>query len=255
MLALLPDLPMWLWAAALGIAFLAGLVKGIVGFAMPLILVSGLGSLTAPELALAGLILPTVVTNLMQAFRAGGRSAIEAVARFRWYLLAGGVFLLLGAQAVPWFPQRIYLLMLGIPIVLFIATQLAGWRPARTVQSLRLDVGIGMVAGFFGGIAGIWGPPTVAYLTALDTPKVVQMQVQGVIYLMGAIVLVFAHVVSGILTPGTTLFSVCLVPPALAGMVLGTAVQDRIDQETFRRATLCVLLLAGLNLVRRGVMA
>ena len=36
-------------------------------------------------------------------------------------------------------------------------------------------------------------------------------------------------------------------------MWAGGAVHDRIDQTTFRRATLVVLLIAGLNLIRRGV--
>jgi uncharacterized membrane protein YfcA len=37
------------------------------------------------------------------------------------------------------------------------------------------------------------------------------------------------------------------------GIGLGFWLQDRLDQETFRKVTLWVLLLAGLNLVRRGV--
>ena len=62
-------------AMAFGIALLAGTVKGMVGFAMPMILVSGLSLFLAPELALAGLILPTLVTSWMQAFRQGGGAA------------------------------------------------------------------------------------------------------------------------------------------------------------------------------------
>lgn len=247
--------PLWLWGFAVSIAFVAGLVKGVVGFALPLILVSGLGAVTSPELALAGLIFPTLVTNLMQAFRLGVASAVQATHNFRWFLCVGGVALILAAQMVSRVPEQLYLLMLGVPIVIFILTQLAGWRPTQTVQSVRLDAGVGMLAGFFGGIAGVWGPPTVAYLTALNTPKQAQMQIQGVIYLSGAVALVGAHLMSGILTRDTILFSCCLVIPAMLGMMTGTAIQDRINQTTFRRATLFVLLLAGLNLVRRGVLA
>ncbi len=46
--------------------------------------------------------------------------------------------------------------------------------------------------------------------------------------------------------------SVLLVIPAMAGLLLGFKIHDRIDQVTFRRATLLVLLIAGLNLIRRG---
>ena len=54
---------------------------------------------------------------------------------------------------------------------------------------------------------------------------------------------------------GETLpLSVWLVVPAVIGIWLGFKVQDRINQELFRRLTLWVLFLAGLNLIRRGVM-
>ena len=41
--------------------------------------------------------------------------------------------------------------------------------------------------------------------------------------------------------------------PAVAGMLAGQALQDRLDQDRFRRLTLFVLVLAGLNLLRRGL--
>ena len=43
-----------------------------------------------------------------------------------------------------------------------------------------------------------------------------------------------------------------MVPTAFLGMLIGMAVMDRIDQKVFRRATLFVLLFAGLNLIRRA---
>lgn len=53
------------------VALVAGTIKGLVGFAMPMIMVSGLSSIMAPDLALAGLILPTLVTNGFQALKQG----------------------------------------------------------------------------------------------------------------------------------------------------------------------------------------
>jgi uncharacterized membrane protein YfcA len=109
-------------------------------------------------------------------------------------------------------------------------------------------------AGFIGGLSGVWGPPTVAYLTMLGTEKRDQMRVQGVIYGLGAVALTLAHLGSGVLDARSAPFSALLILPALAGMWLGGRIQDRIDQAGFRRVTLIVLLVAGLNLVRRAVM-
>ena len=64
--------PLHALIACLIVGFVAGVVKGMVGFAMPMIMISGMGSFVSPELALAGLILPTLVTNGWQAMRQDG---------------------------------------------------------------------------------------------------------------------------------------------------------------------------------------
>ena len=91
------------------------------------------------------------------------------------------------------------------------------------------------------------------YLTALQTPKVEQMRVQGVVYGAGAVMLTLAHLRSGVLNIESAKLSALLVLPALLGIAMGFAVQDRLSQEKFRRATLLVLVLGGLNLIRRGL--
>ena len=101
---------------------------------------------------------------------------------------------------------------------------------------------------------GTWGPPTVLYLIALETPRDRQMAVQGVIYGLGSVMLFLGHLRSGILNSETWGFSAVLVVPALFGMWLGFRLGDRFDQERFRRVTLLVLMIAGANLIRRGVM-
>lgn len=239
--------------AALGIAVLAGTIKGMVGFAMPMILISGLGTFLSPEVALAGLILPTVVTNGMQALEQGWRAARDSILRFSTFLIIGLVCLLASAQTLRFLPRDLLFLMIGGPITLFALLQLVGWQLRLRGPSRRAEAIIGGIAGAIGGVSGIWGPPTVAYLTAINTEKSEQMRVQGVIYGLGAVALVFAHLGSGILTAQTATFSAVLIVPAVAGMWIGARIRGGIDQVAFRRATLIVLFVAGLNLIRRGL--
>lgn len=240
---------------ALLIALLAGVIKGIVGFAMPMILISGLSSLIAPELALAGLIVPTLLANGWQALRQGPRAAVKSVYEFRVFLGVGLVMLLLSAQLVRVLPVSVLLMGIGAPVALFAVLQLFGWH-LRLPDKGRgwIEAAIGGFSGFIGGLSGVWGPPTVAYLTALETPKRDHIRVQGVVYGLGAVALFGAHIGSGVLRAETLPFSLAMVGPALLGMWLGLQVQDRIDHVVFRRATLAVLLIAGLNLVRRGLL-
>lgn len=244
-----------LWVVALSIALLGGIVKGVVGFAMPMVVISGLSSFIEPELALAGLILPTLVANGAQALRQGIGPAWASAQRFRVYLVVGGVVLLTSAQLVRVLPMGVMLGMIGVPVTLFALLQLVGWRLRLGRQRKDVEAGIGAFAGFLGGISGVWGPPTVLYLTALDTEKTEHMRAQGVIYGLGAVALVGAHIGSGVLRAETIPLSLALIAPALLGQWLGGMVLDRIDQAVFKKATLFVLLIVGMNLIRRSVMA
>lgn len=239
---------------AIAVAFAAGWVKGMVGFAMPMVFVSGLNSFLPPDLTLAGLILPTLVTNGVQAFRGGASAALSSIRRFRVFLVVGGVFLVLSAQLVTLVPGSVFLLLIGAFVSFFALVQVLGVRLVLHHPSTGVEAIVGGVAGFVGGMSGIWGPPTVAYLTALNTPKAEQIRIQGVIYGLGAVMLLAAHVWSGFLRVQTVPFSVILIFPAMLGMWVGLKLQDRIDQASFRKATLFVLLVAGLNLLRRGLM-
>lgn len=241
-------------ALALAVATFAGVVKGLVGFAMPMILISGLSLILAPEVALAGLILPTLVANAMQALAQGWREAAKSVHRFRLFLIVGGVVLVGSAQLVGVVPQHVLLLGIGVPVTLFAVMQLVGVQFRLAQRSPRIEAGVAAFAGFIGGFSGVWGPPTVAYLTALNTPKADSMRVQGVIYGLGAVILAGAHLGSGVLNAQTAPFSASLILPAMLGMWIGGRLQRRVDQALFRRLTLIVLVVAGLNLIRRGVL-
>ena len=74
-------------------------------------------------------------------------------------------------------------------------------------------------------------------------------------YGLGAVALVAAHTLSGVLNAQTVKFSALMLVPALLGMWVGMRIHDRIDQTTFRRITLWVLLIAALNLLRRAFFA
>ena len=79
------------------------------------------------------------------------------------------------------------------------------------------------------------------------------MRVQGVVFLLGAVILTGAHLASGVLNAQTLPLSALLVLPGLAGMLAGLWVHDRLNVAQFRRWTLVLLALSGLNLVRRGL--
>ncbi|SEM96807.1 sulfite exporter TauE/SafE family protein [Palleronia pelagia] len=236
------------------VTLVAGFVKGAVGFAMPLVMISGISVLVEPRLVVAGIVLPILMSNGLQVLRAGLGPAWDAIVDYRRYILIVFVMILISAQFVTVIPAQTMYLVLGIPVVVLSALQLLGVRfripPHRRTLA---DWGLGLASGTLGGLAGTWGPPTVLYLLALDTPKARQLSVQGVVYGLGSVALLAGHLQSGVLNRETLPFSLMLLVPAALGMWVGFQLGDRLDQEKFRKITLIVLIVAGLNLIRRGL--
>ena len=139
------------------VAFVAGWVKGMVGFAMPMVTISGLSLVLPPDLALAGLILPTLVTNGVQALREGWSAALASIRKFRVFLLVGMVFLFAGAQLVTMVPPQTFLLMIGFPVAFFALIQMLGVRLVLQQPSTRVEAVVSAIAGFIGGMSGVWG--------------------------------------------------------------------------------------------------
>jgi uncharacterized membrane protein YfcA len=244
----------WQIGAAIAITLGAGLVKGAVGFAMPMIMISAFSGFLPPEVALAGLILPTLMTNISQAFRQGLAAAVGS-ARLYWrFLVATLIMIVVSAQFVSAIPQELFLLLLGLPITGFAVLQLIGIRTAlRLEHQDRAEWILGGIGGLYGGVSGVWGPPLIVYLLSVGADKAQTTRAQGVVFLLGAVVLLAAHLQTGVMSGPNAAFSATLVLPALIGQAMGLRIQDRLDLALFRRWTLVLLVLTGGNLVWRAV--
>lgn len=244
----------WRLAVALLAFFLGGFVKGAVGFALPLVGVTGAASVLPAQTAVAMVILSTVFTNFQQSFRQGSDAFRGTFQRFWPMILITGALIWVGAGLLPSLDERTFFLGLGSFVLLFGGAQLIGWRPRISPKMERpVGVGAGVIAGISGGMSGIWGPPIVLYLTALRVSKLEQIRATGISFLVGALMLTPAHLLSGVLDETTLWLSAAAVAPAYLGMAIGQRTQDKMDLDLFRKLTLVVLLLVAVNLLRRGI--
>lgn len=244
-----------LFLAACAVALFAGFVKGAVGFAMPLIMISGMTMFLPAPIALAALIFSTLFLNVAQALRQGTRAAVDTILQYKLLIGTMVVFIAICAPLVAILPSQLLFLILGVAIFVFAVSQLLGKQLIlHAEQRGRAEVLMGAVAGFFGGISGVWGPPVIAYLLSFNTPKAEGVRVQGVTFLVGGVILLFSHLGSGVLNAQTAPLSAAILVPASLGMWLGFKVQDRLDPVKFRKATLFILAIAAANLIRKGLM-
>ena len=248
----LPQAAFW---AAMGVTLIAGVVKGAIGFAMPIVMVALFSTFLPPEYALAGLILPTLTTNIHQSFRNGLRPAGEAAWTIRRFVIATIVFIFVSAPFADSIPHVAFLLLLGVPITLYALLQLSGRTMAIPPRhQVPAEWGLGAIAGLYGGVSGIWGPPLIIFLLGADYPKALNIRMQGIVFMVGAFALLIAHLTTGLLTGDRLLFSAALSVPAFAGMLLGQRLQDSFDQKVFRKWTQIFLIATGLNLIRQALM-
>lgn len=247
----------WVILGAACVILAGSFVKGAIGFALPTIAFAFITMFLTPQETIGLMILPLLLSNLWQMVRQGLRAAVETFFVFwRMNVLLIGLIGFV-AQAVPHIAPERLVLVLGIVVSVTAGLQLAGWRPKAPPpgpRRNRIEEGTGVLGGVIGGLTGVWGPPVLFYLIACETPKVLQIRAQGVIFFLGSVVLVAAHVQSGVVNAVTLPFSVLMLPAMVAGMALGLKAQDRMDQEAFRKATLVVLCCAGLNLLRQSLM-
>ncbi|QUS36527.1 sulfite exporter TauE/SafE family protein [Falsirhodobacter algicola] len=248
-------LPQWAFWAAMGVTLASGVIKGAVGFAMPIVMISLFSTFLPPEYALAGLILPVLSTNIHQTLRDGPRPALEAGLGLWRFIVATVVFIFVSAPFAEDIPHVAFLLLLGVPLTAYALLQLSGRH--LTIRPERANIaqwGLGAAAGLYGGVSGIWGPPLILYLLAMDYPKAMNMRMQGVVFLIGAVSLLCAHLGTGLMTGDRLLFSAVLIVPAFFGMLLGYRLQDSLDQQRFRWWTQVLLVLTGVNLIRQALM-
>lgn len=236
--------------------FVGAFVKGAIGFALPTVAFAFITMFIPPQETIGIMILPLLLSNLWQMVRQGLRAAWETLRQF-WLLnlcLAGLIGFV--AQAVPHIAPERLMMVLGIVVSATAALQLAGWRPVAPATgplARWIEGGVGAIAGIVGGLTGVWGPPVLFYLIARQVPKQVQIRAQGVMFFLGSLVLVGAHLKSGVVNAVTLPVSILMVPAMALGMYLGLKAQDRMDQELFRKITLAVLCAAGVNLLRQSL--
>ncbi|MBK5925919.1 TSUP family transporter, partial [Rhodobaculum claviforme] len=141
--------PMAFWAAV-AITLFSGFVKGAIGFAMPLIMISAFATFMAPPVALAALMLAVIVTNVQQAFRQGPAAAVASTVKYWRMILMLVVFIVVSAQFVLVIPSWLLLGLLGVPVTAFALVQLAGRDLKLQLRHQRAaEYGLGVLGGLY----------------------------------------------------------------------------------------------------------
>lgn len=234
-------------------AFAAGgFVKGIVGLGLPMIAVPIISTVMDPRAAIAAMTLPILGSNFIQA-RSGG-SLVEIALRFRSLLIPLTIGSVVGAAVITSVRIDHAALILGGLVSAFALTTLLGWSPRipGTVDR-RLRPVIGLVSGVIGGMSSFFAPTLTPYLFSLGLDKTTFIRAMGIAFLIGEFPLFVGLTLKGFAP--WPIWALSALGWAVVGgaMHLGGRLRDRVPQKHFKTLVGAMMLLIGLNMIRRVV--
>ena len=240
---LMDGLVFTLFAAA---AFAGGFVSGFSGFAMGLV-VSGvwLHILTPVQTAtlIAGYGLLTQGYGIFKL-----RHTLDL--RKAWPLVLGTIIgIPIGVGILGYVNPAYVRFGVGVLLVLYSVYSLT--RPAFGPLKIGTgaDIAIGISNGMLGGLTGLGGVISTLSCQWRGWPKDVQRAVFQPVLFVAFVVICISQAAAGSFTRETLTLYGLGVPFMVAGLWIGFRLFGKINDETFRKAVLVLLLFAGVSLV------
>jgi uncharacterized protein len=227
-------------------AFIGGLTSGIAGFALSLVL-SGVWLHILPPIQVVTLVVGYGL--LMYAYSIWKLRHALSWRKVAPFILGGVGGVPVGVLLLAYINPAHVRAGIGLLLVLYCTYSLL--RPTiKPIQAgVPADIGVGFLNGLLGGLTGLAGIVVIIWCQFRGWPKDIQRTIfQPVIFaafLMSAISL---STISPITAETAKLYLFGL-PLVLAGTWAGLKLYGRLDEASFRRIVLLLLLVSGVTLI------
>ena len=225
------------------VAAVAGLARGFSGFGAALIFVPAASALVTPAVAAPILLVTDGLLSLgflPGAWKRANRRDVAVMAAGTLIGIPLGTYILNHADPLP---LRWGIAALATAMFLLLVS---GWRYTAEPKP-PLTVTVGAVAGVFGGMAQLTGPPVVAYwLSGRGEPA----KVRANLILLFAISTVFttiSYFVSGLLSLKVLAIAALVGPLYALGLFLGAKLFGKASEIVFRRICYGLIALSVLS--------
>ena len=234
------------------IFLLAGLVKGVLGFGLPIITMSFLPFIVPVEQAIVLSAVVQPATNLFQLMSAGGVTGAVVVGWPVLVTLVPGVAL--GAWYLSSLDGNTLLLFVGVTIVLFSLINLLGYRIEISPRNrIPAGFGFGAVAGVVGALTSLNGWAFIMYLVGIGTDRQSFRSSIALLFLVSGFLISSSFWLVGLLDATLLMIGIATLGTAFPGMWLGDRVGSALPAELFRKIVLCALVLIGGMLILQSL--
>lgn len=244
------SLPMTIALFTTSVFLFAGVIKGVIGLGLPTVAMALLALVMHPAQAAALLVVPSLVTNLMQL---RPFATILPMSRRLASMQAGVVSGSLGGAI--WLGGSMghrAAVALGVVLMLYAAWGLAGVRVAVSARTERwLGPVVGLTTGLVTAATGVFVVPAVPYLQALGLHKDDLIRAMGISFTVSTVALGAGLIVQGTYSTGNLTDSMVMLLPAMAGMAVGQWMRSLLSPGLFKTIFFIGLGLLGLYMVAK----
>ncbi len=230
------------FAFALGIAALAGAVRGFTGFGSALLYMPLISAVYGPRIAAPTLMLIDTICSLP--------FAIQAIPDCNWrevrvVMITGALGVPLGVAALVYI-DALTLRWFIAGLVLVAVAILASGRSYHGRPTLTASLGVGALAGFGAGAVQIGAPPLLVYwLGGQNSAATVRANIMVYFLMQGALTFIF-YLYGALFTAHVLLLSLLLGVPFLVTMWAGAHHFHGTSDALYRRISYVIIALAGL---------
>jgi len=224
-----------------------GLVKGTIGFGMPMVALPLIAFAVPVTTAMIILCAPIFLTNFLQIKFKQGISSYRFLPMFL-FLVVG---LIIGARLILEINLNTITQIIAILIIFAAVINCFGFKINNNINKKNeriITSFIGFGSGILGGLSTVYGPPMLAYLVAVDLPKEKFVRTVSTMYFIGSFPLYGSLIYYGFATKQDLIMSLLLIIPALIAQQIGTKIRDKINQKQFRNCILVTLVILGIML-------
>ncbi len=230
------------FAVALGIAVLAGAVRGFTGFGSALLYMPLISAIYGPRIAAATLLLIDTICSLP--------FAIKAIPDCNWrevrvVMITGVIGVPLGVAALVYVDALALRWFIAALVLIAVAILASGWR-YHGKPTVAASLGVGALAGFGAGAVQIGAPPLLVYwLGGPNSAVTVRANIMVYFLMQGALTFIF-YLYGALFTAHVLALSLLLGVPFLVAMWAGAHHFHGTSDALYRRIAYVIIALAGL---------
>ena len=231
--------------------FLAGVIKGAIGFGLPLVGIALLTLIHPVESALVVISIPLIATNVKLAL--SGRNILKKLVSYRVFILAVMAGTVSGVAVIALVDPNFILVVLGCLVLFFSLLSVVNLSAKLMNSGYRSEVGIGALTGFFGGLTSSYGPLIAIYLESQNLSKDAFVSTLCLIITIGASTFALSMGVFDFYATEGFVLSLLSCIPAFIGLYFGEKLRQKINTELFFKIVLLLVSIIGIHLIFKGL--